>query len=303
MLVIVNTNSAGGTAEKKWAAFARYMSELFDNYDVSFCRGATEADDAIRAALGRGESRIVAAGGDGTVNHALNAIINATDGTPDKSIIFGAVGLGSSNDFHKPFNSGKKYRGIPYLLDFNCASARDIGRIQLDGGGQRYFIINASIGIVAEGNRFFNDPDKVLKRLKRLGATPAIIYSALASCAKYKSISVTLEIAGLPPETLKIANVGIAKNPNFSGNLNYGGKADYSNGFFDLHVYPARSFGGLLLLLVHLMRNKADDPDVLRAGRLKICSTGEFLVEFDGEVMTARRARFVVEREMLTVCT
>jgi diacylglycerol kinase family enzyme len=57
--------------------------------------------------LERGETDFVAAGGDGTVNAVVSALVENASPDALRRIRLGAVGLGSSNDFHKPLSEDR----------------------------------------------------------------------------------------------------------------------------------------------------------------------------------------------------
>ena len=64
--------------------------------------------------------------GSGTVNGVLNAIL-----AQGADVTLGAIGLGSSNDFHKPFAKDKRVGGAPVRLDASRAIRADVGRAVL----------------------------------------------------------------------------------------------------------------------------------------------------------------------------
>ena len=63
-----------------------------------------------RAALARGTRVFIAAGGDGTAHALLNALVDAPGRPPLDALALGAVGLGSSNDLHKPVRHAHRRR-------------------------------------------------------------------------------------------------------------------------------------------------------------------------------------------------
>ncbi len=125
----------------------------------------------------KGNTDFIIAGGDGSINYFLNHLINLVEPDILKQIKIGAVGIGSSNDFHKPFQSKNIVEKIPYKLNFKDAVERDVGCLLYEKDGKalkKYFLINASLGITAEGNNFFNNPDFILRFLKKISTQSAI---------------------------------------------------------------------------------------------------------------------------------
>ncbi len=85
---------------------------------------------SVREAVAKGERAFIAAGGDGTVNLLLNAVMELGSGVTD--IRIGAVGLGSSNDFHKPHGPDSVIAGVPVRVDCNSARPCDVIRIDFE---------------------------------------------------------------------------------------------------------------------------------------------------------------------------
>ncbi|SIT89463.1 diacylglycerol/lipid kinase family protein [Edaphobacillus lindanitolerans] len=140
-VLILNPSSgkekAGGIREPLERAIGRA------GYAVRVCL-TEKAGDAERFALQAardGASLIVAAGGDGTVNEAVNGIA----GLPERPL-FAFIPLGTVNDFARalgiPLDADEAIRAFP---DF-VPRATDIGM-----AGDRYFMNIIAVGALAEG--------------------------------------------------------------------------------------------------------------------------------------------------------
>ncbi len=174
-LVLLNRAARHGRAGRLWERVRREVDERFETSSVALDAGeAWKAD--VRASLRAGTRIFVAAGGDGTVHALAGAVVEAREDVPLGEIRLGAVGLGSSNDFHKP--SRRSISGVPLRLDVEHAAPRDLGRVRwIDGAGREresVLVVSASAGIVAEGNAVFNSG-----RFGRLLPSLAIALAAL----------------------------------------------------------------------------------------------------------------------------
>ncbi|MEJ2615275.1 MAG: acylglycerol kinase family protein [Ignavibacteriaceae bacterium] len=170
MLVIINPKSCGGSALKKWKAVEPGLSQKINCADLFFLNGSIPMQLCIRAALCNGETKFVAAGGDGTLNLLINSIIKYSSIEQLNKIKIGAIGIGSSNDFYKPVKESDIVNNIPVRIDFDTAEPRDVGKITFENDGiiiSKYFLINSSIGITADANYFFNNPDRILCRWQK----------------------------------------------------------------------------------------------------------------------------------------
>ena len=181
--------------------------------------GGGQARDRCRASAGH--DAIIAAGGDGTVNLALNAIMDpATDRPRSPQVALGAIGLGSSNDFHKSGAPQGCLAGAPARVDVAGAAAVDVGKatVQLPGKGQlvRYFLLNASMGLVADGNHAFNTSGGLIAWLKLRNVDLAIAACAVHAVAALRLPHVAVTSDGWGYDG-PIANIGVLKSVYFAG--------------------------------------------------------------------------------------
>lgn len=273
------------------------------------CSGSNGSfDKFLIDSVKNGKTDFVIAGGDGSINYFLNRCIVILSPEALRKIRLGAVGIGSSNDFHKPFNDRNIIASIPVKLNFKDAVSRDIGCIQYEKEGKilrKYFLINASLGITAEGNHFFNNPDFILKYLKKFNTQFAITYAVIKNILTYKNFNAELE-TNTESFMAEISNLGVIKSPFFTGKLRFQSDPLPNNGLFDVHLYKSLSNIKLLKLFYYLTRGKSDisfNKIFRQTDRIKISSLHEFAVEFDGEVIRTKFAEFFVIPGLIKVCT
>jgi len=264
--------------------------------------------EVIRAALARGESEFVAAGGDGTVN-LLASTLAAVAPRDLERLALGAVGLGSSNDFHKPRAPRGLVAGIPTRLDFAHASLRDVcGLVTTDDRGRvclRYFLVNASIGITAEANWRFNHPGRWLAFLKRTSTGAAITWAALSTLLRAEPLLARVGLDGAAPERVALHNLGVVKCPHFAGGLHYDSPFEPTSGRLCVHQLRAMPLLPLLRIFSGLSRGRFAGRRGTASGqarRVTVSADRPFAVEGDGEVVRAVRAEFFVLPQRLKVC-
>jgi diacylglycerol kinase (ATP) len=308
MLILVNPMAAGGTASKKWDKIKNMFTIGNNSFRIYMVDGKTNFHDIMKDELTNGETDFIAAGGDGTVNYLLNELISVVTSKNFKNIRLGAIGIGSSNDFHKPFSNDQTLFGIPTKIGFDSAKLRDIGCISYISEKKeckKYFIINSSIGITADANYLFNNPDKILNKLKKVNTGLAILYSALKTIVKYKNIEIKIETSNEKQSTYSLANLGIVKNPHFSGNFRYQSPICYNNGKFDIHLCQNMSKIDILKLFVALQSGRVRNSEKFiswQADSLTISSSKEFAVEYDGEVIRTNSIKYNILKEYIKVC-
>lgn len=308
MLLLINPKASGGIAMQKWEAIQEQVLPKLNYPQYIFLNGVNSLKTNVKIAINNGERNFISAGGDGTLNLLINELLNSCDTKQLKEITIGALGLGSSNDFYKPFSGNKMIQNISASINFDESEFRDVGKIDYienETTKSKYFIINSSIGITAEANYFFNNPDSILNILKRKNTTAAIIYAAINQIFNYKNFIAEISSSSTEKFSAKITNLGIIKNPNFSGNLNYGDKAEYENGLFNVHLCYEMNLQERLKLFVALSSgrfNKIKKTKSWTTNNLAVSSEKYFAVEFDGEIVRTKSVKFSVLQKIIKVC-
>jgi diacylglycerol kinase (ATP) len=305
-IVFVNPYACSGRGMEKWESI---KDRLEFKYYPFMLNNRNSIQNIIKYYYRNGTKNFIAAGGDGTVNFVLNELIAAIGTLELRNIKFGAIGLGSSNDFHKPFNSSDFYDKIPMMIKFKNTSLRDLGVVSYRnsiGDKSKYFLINASLGITAEANHLFNNPGKTLKFLKKISTGSSILYSALKTIASYENFNVTIHSEESGEIHTELSNLGILKNPHISGSLKYDTSAGYNNGYFDIFLGSGLSKIETVQMLRYLSKGsskKISKKKQWKTKMLNVCSSKEFYVEYDGEIIRTDRVSFSLLPGLLQVCT
>jgi diacylglycerol kinase (ATP) len=309
MIVFVNPHAGGRTAKRKWDMIEPALRNCGFSFTTHILNGRDTMKQLVLDALHCGQTDFAAAGGDGTVNDLLNAILKTASNEQLQTIRFGAIGLGSSNDFHKPHSGPAFINGIPCKINFESVQNRDIGCVNLGTEGRfltRYFLNNASLGITADANARFNAPGRMLKYLKHSHNAIAILATAFQTIATFRNIDVTLESADHNRRRVQLSNMAFLKNPHFAGTLYYNVPFSFDSGRLQIALCPGRSRLGLLKLMRALSGGLPPEHAGLEfweTTSITIKSQARFALEFDGEVATTREAGFYVLPQHLKVCT
>lgn len=304
-LVVLNPAARGGTARARWAKVAARVAEQIDASVVE-----TDAENvwttAVKSAIDNGVRLFIAAGGDGSVNAVLNAILAARGGRPLHTFKIGAVGLGSSNDFHKPF--GRREAGIPLRIDPSGGAVRDVVVARFAGApGEtlaRHFVVSASIGVAAEANATFNRSGGVQSWLKSHSTPLAILYALQRTLRAYRNIAATIRIGGDVFDTA-ITSLNILKTPYVSGSFRFDMPVSPQDGRVAVALCEGMTRAQTIRALVDLSRGRfVGKPQrrVWSATAVDIEATAPFALELDGEVVETRAVSFRVLAEPIGVC-
>jgi diacylglycerol kinase family enzyme len=308
MIALINPSAGGGTALEKWARIESRLRRITGAMDVYVTGDAEDLGFQVARALDEGETRFIAGGGDGTVNAVLQSLVEFTPPVMLERISLGAVGLGSSNDFHKPYHL--VIGGVPCRIGFGTATRHDVGVLAYtDPEGQhdtRYWLVNASIGTTAEANHFFNHPDRLLRFLKKRSASSGILYAAGRTLLRYRCREMTLWLDDSIETTALVQNIGVVKSPHFAGSLHYDSPHEPDSGDFYVHRLEKISTPRLASAFAGLARGRFTGrrgTNSWKARRLSVRNCGPFAIEFDGEVTVAHEATFSLYHSKIRVCS
>lgn len=302
-LVLVNPGARGGRGRARLARAWPAIEARFEARAVDLDgRGAWRSE--LRRALDGGVRHFVAAGGDGTVGALAHALWETHNRVPLAALTLGAVGLGSSNDFHKPIRT--RLAGIPLRLD--GGEWRDVARVAYEdetgAEHERAFLVSCSFGVTAAANAFFNEGDAVLRLLGRIWTGAAILYAALHEIARVEGVALDVRLPRAV-ERVRAASLSILKTPHLAGGLVFDTPVRPGDGLLAVNLIEDRGRLATLAMLLSLARGRfAGRPGARHwsASELAVEAAVPIPLEIDGEVVRARRARFEVLAERIRAC-
>jgi diacylglycerol kinase (ATP) len=262
---------------------------------------------SLAQALERGCRHFVAAGGDGTVGSLFDALYQLRGSQGFGDITVGAVGLGSSNDFHKPYSDF--FAEVPVRIDPARTTRRDLGLVTyLDCDNvdrHRCFAVSASVGVVAKANALFNCPRGLTRLLKSHSPSLAMVAAALQAVATAENQELRLRTADFERQ-LPIMNLSIAKTRYLAGSLAYEPLVHPCDGQLAINLCEDMSRWELLRTLIALYRGHfRNRPKTLTAcaAEVSIESVYPFDLELDGETFSTRRAILRTLPHQVRVCS
>ncbi len=319
--VFINPGATYGTGRERWSRVEGELRRRLGGFEVEEIGAPGQLRGRLAELVRRGERRFVAAGGDGTVNLLANAIMAVPGGEPPKSeapegrssegdgIVLGAVGLGSSNDFHKPFDKSATIEGMPVKVDFDGARDRDVIRIEYEEPegpvATRYSLINASVGVTAEANARFNEPNWFIRGARAVSVDAAISAAVVTTLVTWVDVTCGLSIDGEEPAMTSVTNLGVFKNPHFGGALCYDTPVAPDDGVLGVGLCEGMSVFETVAALAALRRRRFEGRPKTRTWKVRSISVrGDrvFALETDGEVLRARSARFSVAPTRVRCC-
>ena len=150
--VVFNPSSANGRTGRDWREIEEALEKVFPLMSFFVTTGPTQAATIVRDALRDGHLEIIAVGGDGTINEALNGFFDrGTQVSPDAVLSF--VHNGNDSALCRRFGIAPGWRAGVAHLGRARIHKHDVGRVAcLSAKGEsitRYFLGAASFGLSA----------------------------------------------------------------------------------------------------------------------------------------------------------
>jgi diacylglycerol kinase (ATP) len=294
-VVVVNPHSQGGKLGKRWPELADTLARAFPFDDVQ-TTGPGDATRIAREALKSGADRVVAIGGDGTINEVVNGFFeNGAPIAPDAS--FALIPFGTGGDFRRTAEIPLALADAAAVIAANKRKQIDVGKLELtqrDGTrALRMFANIASFGVSGVVDRLVNESGKRLGRLSFALATARATWS-------YKNQRVEFVFDGNVRDRVEatINTVAIANGKFFGGAMKVAPNAELDDGKFDVVAMGDFGFGDLLKSGRRLYKGTHLGMDKVSTRRARIVEASPIdpsaIVELDvdGEPLGLLPARF-----------
>jgi YegS/Rv2252/BmrU family lipid kinase len=265
-------------------------------FDDVHTQRAGHATELVRDALRGGAERIVAIGGDGTINEVVNGFFEAgVPIAPHASL--GLIPFGTGGDFRRTMRIPIEVGPAAQVIAANFRKHIDVGKLELtrrEGGRDtRMFANIASFGVSGVVDRMVNESGKKLGRLSFMLATARATWA-------YKNQRVQMifdgDTAGRVEATIN--TVAIANGRYFGGAMMVAPNAEVDDGQFDVIAMGDFTFADLVKSGRRLYKGThlAMDKVTTRRARIVDAETvdpgGIVELDVDGEALGLLPARF-----------
>jgi lipid kinase YegS len=244
-----------------------------------------EGGDGVRIArwmARRGADRILAVGGDGTVNEVVNGVM----GTGWEGAV-GVIPLGTANDLAASLGVPAELSGALAAVMAGTPRRVDVGRVN-----GRYFLNVSTGGFGAEA------AEEAAAEAKRLLGPWAYVVTGVKKFVELKPSRArfTTPSGTLYDGELLLFAVGNGKQTG--GGNRVTPRAELDDGELDILIVPAMARMDFLSLIPDIRAGThLDNPEVryYRASRLRVESESELSVNADGEPLRGSRFDYGVE--------
>jgi diacylglycerol kinase (ATP) len=288
--LIINPVSGTDSAPDHLQTINAALRAAFGEMDIVMTVGANDAAEAAEAAAREGNyDRLFVAGGDGTLNEAVNGVARVPGAF--EQITFGLVPLGTGNDFATALGLPEEIEAAIEILLAGRTVLADVG----DLNGRRFVNVSAG-GFIAEVS------DAVNPQLKTIAGKLAYLIGGAQVLFDYEpvpcSVRLTEEDGRTLERTLDVQMFAVCNSRLVGGGRLIAPHALIDDGLLDLclvEAMPTLEFLSLLSSVAagdHLADSRVT---YLRARELELSFARTIKVNTDGEVLETDRCRYTLQ--------
>ena len=238
-LVIVNPHAGVGLAGKDWPQIEKLLiSEEFQFESVHTTHPFHAIDIARTFVEVQGFKKILAVGGDGTLNEVVNGIFQQQR-FPTQEITLGMITVGTGNDWGRMYAFPKKYEKAIRVIKNEKCFLQDVGKVKYRYDTEdksRYFINMAGMGYDALVARKTN-----LMKAKGKGGTLAYLYNLVTGLFQYENTHLHIKIDDKEVFNGKVFSMSIGICKYNGGGMMQLPNAIPDDGLFDVTVIKKTS--------------------------------------------------------------
>jgi diacylglycerol kinase (ATP) len=285
-VVFVNSCAGGGRAAGRLAEVRAQFAQRNFAVSLAECASPEEFRTSIGTAVASGCERLVAMGGDGT----LQLLVGETMGF-DVSI--GVIPVGGGNDVARALGIKNWKEAIDVVIG-GKTRATDVVSVRFRSGEEAEYLGGGGIGLDAEAalqasSKFRKWPG----RLRYLAA-------AINALRGYCGVEVDLEISGVAqPIRERVLLAAVLNTPSYGGGVRLAPKAQVDDGELDIVIIEMLSRMEIVRLIPGLVFTgelRTSRVKRFRAAKARLCSHGSHWFHGDGELL----GKVPVEIEVLT---
>lgn len=267
---------------------AAQLRSLGLEVDLKLTTAPDEATEIAAQAARNGSSEVIVAGGDGTINEAIQGLA----GTNARLAI---IPRGTANVLARELNLPLNDEQATLVAARGNARRIHLGRATVAAtGASRLFVLMAGIGLDA------SVVERVQPRLKKRIGKGAFWVSGLSHLADWRPSAFTLEIEG---RSFTGTFAAIGKAARYGGDLAITPGARLEEPEFEICIIETVSRVGYLRLLSYALRAgmPKNKPGVRFVKAARVEAKGDAPVQVDGELIGSLPMRFEIASESLEV--
>ncbi|MBS0560267.1 MAG: diacylglycerol kinase family lipid kinase [Proteobacteria bacterium] len=268
MVIVFNPIAGRRRAHLMWRVLD-VMAASGIRIEVAETQHAGHAEELAREAARRGETMVVAAGGDGTIAEVANGLM----GSPTR---LGVIPLGTANVLAHELALPFAPRAVAAALAFGRTRPLWPGMVS-GPAGARLFVQMLGVGFDAHVVHRMSPP------LKRLFGRGAYVLQTLREMARYRFAPIRLRVDG---REMQAASAIVSKGRLYAGRYLLAPDAEPAQAGFSVVLFDGAGPGAALLYAAALpidMLGRAPGVRHLRASRVEVIGNDAIPAQADGD--------------------
>ena len=277
--IIVNPSSGNRNISEQWEEIQQLLKTKKIDFSFAFTQFSKHEIELVDEAIQNGFRNIISIGGDGTLHHVVNGIMQQRY-VKTSDITIAVIPQGTGNDWIKTYNIPNDIEKAIEIISKKKTILQDIGILETENNIVSYF--NNVAGLGYDGYIV-----NKLKTLKRFGSI-AYLLSGLAGLLFYKKSVLKIIFDDKTIETKCLMTIfGLCK---FSGGgMQFTKDVNSSDGLFDITIAKNLNLFDLVFNLPKLYSGKIVHHKKVETYKTKeitvIPKTTKPFIQADGELI------------------
>lgn len=286
---LVNPASNNGATGKRWPELAHRAAALGLAGETLFSERPGHLIDLAELAVHDGAELLVAVGGDGTLNEAVNGLLRAGGAAE-----LATIPLGTGMDFVRTYGIPTKFDDAVRTAVDGTARTIDVGRVAFrrwDGDEDERYVANVgSVGMSAAVAQRANGMSKAL------GGRATFFYALVRVFFEWENTVVTVELDGERRES-RLHDVIVANGEWHGGAMHLAPDARPDDGLFDVVFIGDINKLDFVTTAPKIYSGKYlahPKVEVARSRTVRVDGVERLPIELDGEQVGTTPVRFEV---------
>lgn len=280
MLVIWNPNAGTVNVANEIYETLRKQPEV----EVRQTATPEEAIEITARRIEQGETSIVAAGGDGTINAVINGMIQI----PNQAVL-GVLPLGTANDWCSSLGTPDDLGEALRLIEKGTSVALDVVEIKTSST-HKYF------ANIATGGNSHRVTESITPEMKETWGALCYLRGTIDILTDLKTFNTGISFDGQPAENFEVWNIIVANGRTSGGRLNVAPKASLTDGLMDVVIIRDGTLLDLASMTFELLTSQAyidsDQVEYRQARVIEINSQPKLLFSIDGDLVDEQPVQF-----------
>jgi diacylglycerol kinase family enzyme len=296
--IFLNTSANRATAESAWKKIEAEFRTRGRDFRLWKSPSPEDFPNLVKEARQKGATRFIAAGGDGTLQMLLDVLVPEIESRPALAdrILVGSLGIGTSNDFHKPISPETCIAGFPAKINVENSHRRDITKLtHKDSSGatfHSYFCQNSSVGVLPNTNHVLTRKPGFFHSLYKTAYAVGMPLASLYMLFRYPGFEAQVRI-GAEAFNGRYTGITILKCAPMAGDFTFFTRRTVSDGLFDVALCAKISaFRSIALTAAFEKVGFVGHPEVVFRETAEVSAVFRQpqLIDIDGELLTATEA-------------